>query len=265
MRKSGDKILRVQFVFALLGSFLFASANAETVTLTFATQDFPPFNREIKGSAAGPFADIVRLICQRMQTDCTIETLPWRRVIGEAQQLELSGIFPMSRLPERESDYYFIGPILETNFTVYTLAGDTTEFREGKDFAGYTIGVYGPSGISKTLEQITAGIPSVKIVMELNHVTVLRKLSAGRYGAKGIGFIDRDGAQYLMSDEHITNVYAAGDIKIMDLYICLSRKLISPEIAARFETTFAALNNSGELAAILKKYGLKPAPPRPLR
>jgi len=250
--------VRVQFFFALLLSLMFASARAETATLTFSTQDFPPFSRENNGGAAGPFADIVRLICQRMQTNCVIVVLPWRRTLAEVKLDQLDGVFPISRLPAREADYYFIGPILESSFTIYALTGSTIKFHDAKDFAGYTIGVYGPSGISATLEKMTSDLPSVKIVMEINHLTVLKKLSAGRYGLKGFGFIDRDGAQYLMSEEHISNVQAVADIKTMDFYIGLSRKSISPEMAAQFAENLAALRASGELAAILKKYGLKP-------
>ena len=249
--------MRVRFVFALLLSLFLISASAETVSLTFATTDFPPFNRNEKGSAAGPFADIVRTICQRMKTRCTIEILPWRRTMAEVKHEEIKGVFPISRLPDREQDYYFIGPILETSFTIYALAGKALSFHRAEDFSGYTIGVYGPSGISKTLEQITSGMPSVTILTELNHITVLKKLSAGRYGEKGIGFVDRDGAQYLIAQEHIANLQAVTDVRTMEFYIGLSRKSVSPEIAAGFMENLEALSASGELAAILGKYGLK--------
>jgi len=102
-------------------------------------------------------------------------------------------------------------------------------------------------------------VPSVNIEVELNNLTVLKKLSVGRYGAKGLGLINRDVAQYLIAQYHVENVHFAGDVQRGKYYIGLSRKSVSPEVVVRFGQALAELKQSGELAALLKKYKLTPS------
>jgi len=254
--------VRIHLMFALLISIFLVSANAQNATLTFGSQEIPPFNQDQDGHAVGPFADIIKLICQSIQTDCVIETLPWRRVTAEVKQGRLSGGFPLVRYPEREQDFYLIGPVFYTFYAVYAGAGDTFQFHQAKDLAGYTIGAFGPSGTLNILERTTAGISPVKIEMELNNLTVLKKLSVGRYGPKGLGFINRDVAQYLISREHIANVHVAGEARREGYYLGLSRKSVSADVAAQFTKALTAIKQSGELAMILTKYGLVPTAER---
>jgi len=257
--------MRIHLVFALLISVFLASANAQNTTLTFASQDNPPFNQDQDGHAIGPFADIIKLVCQRIQTDCVIETLPWRRVAAEVNQGRLSGQFPLVRYPEREQEFYLIGPVFYTYYAVYAGAGNTFQFHQAKDLEGYTIGVFGPSGTLKILERTTVGISPVKIEMEINNLTVLKKLSVGRYGPKGLGFINRDIAQYLISREHVANVHAVEEAQREGYYIGLSRKAVSADVAAKFTQALTAIKQSGEFAAILKKYGLEPTPEKTIK
>jgi len=225
--------VRIYLVFALLVSACFSSANAQNATLTFGSQDIPPFNQHKEGGASGPFADVIKAVCERIQTRCVILALPWRRGMAELNEGRLSGIFPLVHFPEREQDFYLVGPV--------------------------TVGVYGPSGTSKIFERTIGGTPAITLEMELNNLTVLKKLSVGRYGQKGLGFVNCDVAQYLISQEHIANVHLAGDVQREGYYIGLSRKVVSAEVAAKFTQALTALKQSGELATILKNYGLAPA------
>lgn len=251
--------MRIYLVFALLVSACFSSANAQNATLTFGSQDIPPFNQHKEGGASGPFADVIKAVCERIQTRCVILALPWRRGMAELNEGRLSGIFPLVHFPEREQDFYLVGPVVETCYAIYARAVETRQFHEAKDLAGYTVGVYGPSGTSKIFERTIGGTPAITLEMELNNLTVLKKLSVGRYGQKGLGFVNCDVAQYLISQEHIANVHLAGDVQREGYYIGLSRKVVSAEVAAKFTQALTALKQSGELATILKNYGLAPA------
>jgi len=251
--------LRITPVFALLISLFLLSANAQTPTLVFVAPDFPPFNVDQHGGAAGPFADIVNAVCIRIHSDCRIKTLPWRRATAEVEEGRLSGGFPLLRFPEREQIFYFMGPICDTDYAIVAGKDNTFEFHEPKDLSGHLIGVYGPSGTSHVLDRTISGVPSVNIEVELNNLTVLKKLSVGRYGAKGLGLINRDVAQYLIAQYHVENVHFAGDVQRGKYYIGLSRKSVSPEVVVRFGQALAELKQSGELAALLKKYKLTPS------
>lgn len=250
--------MRRRLLLTLLVGACMTSAGAEPIQLRFGTMDYPPFNQDVKGQASGPFADVVEGICRHMDARCSIATLPWRRAIGEVDYNGLSGAFPLLRLPERESRYYFVGPILQATYTIYAHSGNPSTFHTPSDFHGHTIAVYGPSGIEKTLRKMTAGMSDVHIEMEVDTLTVMKKLAAGRYGANGLAFLNRDVAQQLIARDHIAQVQAAGDIETVEYYIGLSRKAVTPDTAAAFDNALNAMKQSGELGAILKKDGFAP-------
>jgi polar amino acid transport system substrate-binding protein len=77
---------------AFSGCLLFAGF-ALGAELKLNTQDFAPFNYEVKGVVSGPAADIIRKICSEMKIDCSMHLLPWRRAQDEAANGTAQGLF----------------------------------------------------------------------------------------------------------------------------------------------------------------------------
>lgn len=224
--------------------------------MRFVTEIFPPFSMEEGGKATGPIADIVRQVCQRLKTECVIEVLPWRRAMSMAEKGEVDGIYPSIRNAEREKAFYLGSPIVDTAYSLFAADSSKFVYKQPADLIGYSVGVYGPSGTSKTLEEATQGLTGVMTTIELDNGTVLKKLLGGRYGDKGLGMLNRDVGNYLIKQDGIKGVKVVGDLKKIQYHIGLSRNKLTEQQAAKFNDALKALSSEGKLKAILDKYGL---------
>src|SRR5712691_6711719 len=92
---------------------------AHAESMTFVMEPLAPFTFDEKGVAQGPFPDIVREVCESMKIQCTLEVYPWRRAFAMAQSGLVEGILVFLRTPEREQDFYFTDPVLQTSFALF--------------------------------------------------------------------------------------------------------------------------------------------------
>src|SRR5258708_93779 len=103
--------VRYFLVACLLGM---GAASAEE--LRFNTEDFPPFNYAAKGKVTGPTHDLIEKICAAMERQCLFELLPKRRVVENAQNGEVDGIFSIGKSSEREAFLRYSKPIIKTGY-----------------------------------------------------------------------------------------------------------------------------------------------------
>uniref|UniRef100_A0A486XI79 Uncharacterized protein n=1 Tax=Rheinheimera sp. BAL341 TaxID=1708203 RepID=A0A486XI79_9GAMM len=67
----------------------------------------------------------MRQLCQRLQLDCQLILLPWRRAFENAQQQPMSGVFSTARSEQRETLFRWVGPIASDWGYVFRLKGRT--------------------------------------------------------------------------------------------------------------------------------------------
>lgn len=138
-----------------LGQPCSAADNAGTTdTLHFATESLPPFNYEENGAPAGPMLEIIQAACNIAQLTCTAEIMPWRRAIALAENGRVDGVFSILLTESREKKFFLSDPIIRTSYSFFALKASAWEYRTPSDLNGMTIGVYGPSGTSETLQEI---------------------------------------------------------------------------------------------------------------
>jgi polar amino acid transport system substrate-binding protein len=232
------------------------SGSAWAAKWQFVTEPFPPFNYLANGAVAGPIPEMVLLICERLKIDCSVNLMPWRRALRTAESGGSEGIFCLSKIPEREEKFYLGSPVVRSMYVVLVNDGSHLVYNQPSDLAGYTIGVYGPSGTQRAAEEITRDIPGVRIQTEVDNDTALRMLAGGRYGEKGAVLINYDLAPILIRDGRIKNLKMVGIATKFQYYIGLSRRTVSAGDAARFDEAFQSLAKEGKVDLILKKYGL---------
>lgn len=249
-----------------LVGLLFAGAicagSAGAAELKFVTEPFPPFSYEAPGSnrGAGPMADVVMAVCERVKASCSIEVLPWRRAVSMAENGEVDGIFSLLRTPEREKVYFLTEPIVESAYSLFAQESSQFKYTQPKDMDGYVIGVYGPSGTSTVLEEVLKSGSSGRAEVDVNNVAVLKKLAAGRYGdGKGLAAINRDVGLYLMKTESISGIKPVGDLRKIGYSVGFSRKKVQEPDFKQFNDALKALTKEGKVKAILEKYSLKAA------
>ncbi len=245
---------------AMLGMAQAQAQEAEKTQASwhFVTEPFAPYTDESKtGRATGPMVEVLETACAQLKRHCKIEVLPWRRALRLAQNGEVDGIFTVLDTPERRSLFHISVPVIDARYTLFAQAGANFRFDGDKQsLKGRSIGVYGPSGSSYALDQLTEGVSEVQKVLEYDNVSVLRKLAAGRYGPQGLALVNEAVALHLMRAEKLPGLQAAGTVKQFSYAFGLSRARVSAEEAKAFDAALIRLCSSGRTAALLKPYAL---------
>ncbi|WP_343630334.1 transporter substrate-binding domain-containing protein [Roseateles sp.] len=99
-----------------------AGHGAVPASLRLLSEEFPPVNFSEGGQARGLSVDIVQAIQQRLGQALPIEFMPWARAFREAQDSQPTALFATARIPERESLFHWVGPIVQFQSTFYARA-----------------------------------------------------------------------------------------------------------------------------------------------
>lgn len=165
---------------ALLGPCLAGAASAEP-PLQGITENLPPLNYLDEQQVAQGFSvDLLRLMATQAGVALELQVMPWQRAVQAAEAQGRSVLFSLTRTPEREALYQWVGPIAPRRILIYRLASRTdlsmTQFSE---LGSARIGVVRDSAADRQL-QATGLKPGLQLEQGLDDATNLRKLLAGR-------------------------------------------------------------------------------------
>lgn len=105
--------------------FLFCTqANSAATSLSFFTEESPPFNFTKDGKLTGLTTQVVNEISRRLGTIPKIEVVPWARGYEYLNNEPNVVLFSTSRTPERESLFHWVGPIYSTRLGFYARKAD---------------------------------------------------------------------------------------------------------------------------------------------
>lgn len=155
---------------------------------------------------------------------------------------------------ERSRWLHFSPPILNTEYGVFVRTDNPLEFKNPVDIKGYTIGVYGPSSTSVSLDSIRNEIGDLKIDLRPDDESGFVKLSQGRVDAV---YSNKDVGYALIKKLGLTNIRYAGRSKKIKYYIGFSQQYTDRDLVERFNTTYRDLHKNGTIPEILKKYALE--------
>lgn len=96
-------------------------ALASQVDLTIYTEEFPPYNYMDDKVVRGINADILREACIRAGITCRFELLSWQRAYKRAQQDIKGGVASTARLPQREGQWHWLGPLVAGTSCLFKL------------------------------------------------------------------------------------------------------------------------------------------------
>lgn len=232
------------------------AASAQSAVWHFVTEPFPPYTYELMGRGAGPMVDVLSTVCARLKQECKVEVMPWRRALAMAVNGEVEGVFTVADTPERRAALYVSAPVVEAQYAFFALAGNPFEFSHPGDLSGRTVGVYGPSATSSTLQNLLGG-KAPGMVIETDNRTVLRKLRAGRYGDSGLALVNERVAEDLIERESIIGLRKAGTTAPFSYHFGFSRKRFDAPDLMRFDQTLDDLCRSGQLQDLLDVYRMR--------
>ncbi|MDE1465251.1 substrate-binding periplasmic protein [Spartinivicinus poritis] len=254
------KLCSLCLVILILVATLHNEAGGDT--LSFNTQDFPPFSYEKQGRVEGAGAEIIRAVCNKMQISCTIRLLPWRRAQEEAKKGKVNGLFMIGKNKVREKWLYFSSPIIETQYGFFVRKNDNLNYQELSNIAGYQVGVYGPSNTSYTLETIKSQmlkqeIFPIKITFLPDDIGLFKMLDKGRviesvFSNKAVGF-------EIIKNNNLERIRYAGSYKKLYYYVGLSKQYTPKSVVDSFNNRYFELCSAGVIGSILDRFELEKA------
>jgi len=233
----------------------------EAAPMSFVMQSFPPFAFEQDGKIQGPFPELVQEVCKAMNTPCTLTVYPWRRALRLAENGVVDGILVVQKLSEREDSFYLTQPLIYSSYGLYVSRNSDLKSYSPTQLTGYTIAAYGPSATSQAATDVLKSSAALELVMEIDNLTVLRKLAAQRYGPKGAAVVNVDVANYLIKQDKLTQVRLVGEVRQIEYVIGLSRRSVSALQAKRFDAALHRLMEDGTVKAIADKYEMRTVAP----
>ncbi len=144
------------------------------------TENLPPLNYQEDGGAQGFSVELLRQMAASAGLRLELQVLPWQRAMQAAEANSRSVLFSLTRTPEREALYQWVGPIAQRRILLYKLASRTDlTLTQLSDLGAARIGVVRDSAADRQLQ--AAGLrPGKALEQGLDDATNVRKLLAGR-------------------------------------------------------------------------------------
>lgn len=121
---------------------LVASDKLLAIDLYIAGESSPPSAMVRDDHIIGRETEKIREIMSRTSTGYTLELLPWKRAYTLVQSREDMCVYSMSRTPERDKLFKWVGPTDEANWILYGRADRQLTLRTLEDARSLRIGTY---------------------------------------------------------------------------------------------------------------------------
>ncbi|WP_432737837.1 substrate-binding periplasmic protein [Maridesulfovibrio sp. FT414] len=233
------------------------SVAADGQAVRFATEELPPFNYIQDGKISGPAVALVDSVCKKLGQECSIGLYPWRRAEAMTRSGQVQGLFSVGWNKPREEWLYFSTPVFSTEYGFFECQENPMVFSPIEKLKGKTIGVYGPSNLSYTLDQINKQLGgSLKIELFTENPALFKKLSRCRLDAV---FCTKDVGLSTIDQMNLKNIRYAQMQKKVFYHVGFSRKGTTEEFYRKFNKVILEMKKNGELDRIARKYGVTPA------
>lgn len=226
-----------------------AFAQANPFWLVLATEEYPPYNMSgPNGTVTGISTDIVRAVLDAAGYDYEISVYPWARAIALARTQVNTCVYSMSRTPEREALYKWIGPLVTNDWTLFARSGASRP--QALDEAMLMrIGSYQGDAIVAYL-QTRGHQVDVAPSDDVNP----KKLLAGRIDFWATGKLI---GQYRLRQQGVEGVEPVLTFNHTEMYLACQVQLPDAQVT-KLTQTLHALEKSGAIKRIYASYGYTP-------
>ena len=214
--------------------------------LVLTTETSAPYSMRDGERVSGISTDMVRGILDRAGIGYGIELLPWKRAYTAALQGRATCVYSTTRLPERERQFKWIGPIGHGEWVLMARAGRRFDLRSLDDARRYRIGTYHGDARDQFLRARGFAVDPAQ-----DDLVNPRKLMLDR--------IDLWAASTRRSDAMLARLGYAGKIvpvlafNRVELYLACNRA-VPDALVARMNGALAAMERDGSARAIQRKY-----------
>ncbi|WPP01900.1 transporter substrate-binding domain-containing protein [Pseudomonas sp. HR96] len=113
-------------------------ANAEPLRVV--TEEFSPYNMTENGKITGLSTEVVQAVLAEVGETAPIQVMPWARAYDMALHEENVLIYSITRSPEREPLFNWVGLIVSTHTCLYSSAARPVHLNSLEDARRYQIG-----------------------------------------------------------------------------------------------------------------------------
>lgn len=149
-------------------------------SLTFYTEQFPPYNYEENGTLRGLSVDLVEAVTEKTGSPVSrdrVHLVPWTEAYQAALSRNNTVVFSTGRLPDREQSFKWAGPIVSYSTVLFARPDRNITVNSPEDLAGYRIGVIRDAvGVQQLLGK---GVNETQLVTETNVTVLIDKLRNG--------------------------------------------------------------------------------------
>jgi polar amino acid transport system substrate-binding protein len=230
-----------------------AQAQAPAPDLQAFTENLPPLNYAAASGAAGFSVELLRLMAGEAGLRLDIQVQPWIRATRSAAEANNTVLFSLARLPERESQYLWVGPISERRIVIYRLKQRSDIRFSGLDrLQGLRLGAVRESASAKRL--LSLGLrPELDIEWAFDDAGNLRKLLAGRMEL----LVMLDWAAAWHMQQHKLPFSSLIEVATLDSSLAYWYGLhpnMDPSNKQRLQAALDRLKRDGRYAALRAKY-----------
>lgn len=229
------------------------AGRARTLTLPAFTENLPPISYSEAGEVRGFATELLRMMAEQAGITLSIEVMPWQRALQSAQAQPGSILYAVTRTPERESQFLWIGPISARRIVIYKLASrkdlGTPDLRR---LGSARIGVVRESAAARQL--VSEGLrPGVELDLALDDENNLRKLLAGRMDY--LVMLDWAAAWRLRKAElPYTTLQPVLDYDSSKSYWFGLHPDTDPELLRRLQAAFESVRRDGRYEELRRQY-----------
>lgn len=226
---------------------------------TFIGLEYEPFNWTDGGTHKGGMLEVVKNVCNKMKIKCKFEFIPMKRVIKMLEDGSTDGVLSLIPNSDREAFATLSVPIIRSNISYFAVKGTFKKIKKLEDLNGATVGALAASSAEKIALTHKEQIKDLKVENESELPTVVNKLTAGRYGAKGLAISNEDVFTTLFKKLNIDTLEVVYVASVDGFSVAFSKKASDPSFIRKFNANILEMKKTGELENLLKPYGLKPA------
>lgn len=219
---------------------------------SYYTEEYPPSNYMENNELTGASVEILKAMWQDMGvSEQPITVLPWARAYRITKFKPMTMLFAMSRTPEREGLFKWVGPIFSDSHILVARHDFSQSFERIEQAFSNTIATVHDDYSFQTLDK--AGFPPENMVNVINNKQALKMIKSGRVE---LALITTETLERLVGESDL----ALADFKIVSQlsadvnYFAFNLKT-PDKVIHQFQQAFD--NTQATREAILRKYYLK--------
>ncbi|WP_181905176.1 substrate-binding periplasmic protein [Aestuariispira insulae] len=213
------------------------------------TEEYAPFNYLEDGRLTGIGADMVRAMSEMLGIPFKARILPWKRAYQQALTDPDTALFSTTRLPTREEDFQWVGPLFEVQDYLFgndQFAMEINNLDEARDVGSILVQNGGGSHVYlkslgfQNLQPYTVTDKQL-VMLTMGRVDLIYLSDLSAYYQLRING---------MASDKIKPVFR---LKKAELYLVFA-KTADPQIVASWQDAFEQVRATGRREQIIRRY-----------